>query len=239
MTITKKMFVELLLKLECILMKSNTRFLTKTFFFFFLISIVAFSQKKATKKFTTTFKEITISTEGLDDLVLENSDSEFIEIFLYAENPNKQHIVVEEKSTETEIKFKIPVFKSEEAVFRKYITKRLKRASATIKLPKNQQVSIFGDNINITSNSYNGNLAVYIENGIVKLDTIQQNLELKMYTGSLFGTLKKTNLNVVSNLGKIKIDAIFYQNIYQEKEMTTPKKVSITTIKGNIFLTHQ
>jgi hypothetical protein len=220
-------------------MKSNTRILTKTFFLFFLIAIATFSQKKATKKFTTTFKEITISTEGLDELVLENSATEFLEIFLYAENPNKQHIVIEEKSTETEIKFKIPVFKSKDAVFRKYITKRLKRASATIKLPKNQQVSIFGDKINITSKSYHGNLNIFMENGIVRLDTIQQGLVLKMYAGSLFGVFKKTNLNVVSNLGKIKIDAVFYQNNYQKKEITTPKKISITTIKGNIFLTHQ
>ena len=94
--------------------------------FFFLMSSDAFSQKKIIKKLTTNTKEIAIFTKGLDDLVLENSTSKFIEILLYAEDTNKQHIVIEEKSTKTEIKFKIPVFKSEDAVFRKYITKRLK-----------------------------------------------------------------------------------------------------------------
>jgi hypothetical protein len=209
------------------------------FLFFLCFSTVLFSQKKVLKKFTTTAKKLHISTEGLDDFVLKNSDSEFIEIFLHAENPNKQHIIVEEKKAETEIRFKIPIFKSEAVIFRKYITKRLKRATAIIKLPKNIAVSIFGESINITSKSYHGDLRIFIESGLVRLDTIQQNLELKMYGGSLFGTFKKTNLKVVATQGKIKIDAVFHKKKYQEKEISTSKEVSITTIKGNIFLTHQ
>ena len=206
---------------------------------FFLMSSGAFSQKKIIKKFTTNTKEIAIFTKGLDDLVLENSTSEFIEILLYAEDPNKQHIVIEEKSTKTDIKFKIPVFKSEDAVFRKYITKRLKRASVTIKIPKNKEISIFGEHINIASKSYNGNLNVLIEKGIVKLDTIQQNLVLKMYEGNLFGVLKQSNLTIASKIGKIKIDAVFYKKKYKENRMDTNKEISITTLKGNIFLTHR
>jgi len=206
---------------------------------FFLMSSGAFSQKKIIKKFTTNIKEIAIFTKGLDDLVLENSTSEFIEILLYAEDPNKQHIVIEEKSTKTDIKFKIPVFKSEDAVFRKYITKRLKRASVTIKIPKNKEISIFGEHINVSSKSYNGNLNVLIEKGIVKLDTIQQNVVLKMYEGNLFGVLKQSNLTIASKIGKIKIDAVFYKKKYKENRMDTNKEISITTLKGNIFLTHR
>ena len=213
--------------------------LLKTLSFFFLISNSTFSQKKIIKKFTTTTKEIVIFTEGLDALVLENSTSEFIEILLNAEDPNKQHIVIEEKSTKTDIKFKIPVFKSEDAVFRKYITKRLKRASVTIKIPKNKEVSIFGEHINIASKSYNGNLNVLIEKGIVKLDTIQQNLVLKMYEGNIFGVLKKSNLTIASKIGKIKIDAVFYKKKYKENRTDTSKEIAITTLKGNIFLTHR
>ena len=194
---------------------------------FFLMSSGAFSQKKIIKKFTTNTKEIAIFTKGLDDLVLENSTSEFIEILLYAEDPNKQHIVIEEKSTKTDIKFKIPVFKSEDAVFRKYITKRLKRASVTIKIPKNKEVSIFGEHINISSKSYNGNLNVLIEKGIVKLDTIQQNLVLKMYEGNLFGVLKKSNLTIASKIGKIKIDAVFYKKNIKKTEWIRTKKYQL------------
>ena len=171
--------------------------------------------------------------------MLENSNSEFIEIFLYAENPNKQHIIVEEKNSEIEIRFKIPVFKSEEAVFRKYITKRLKRARATVKLPKNIELTVYGESIHITSKSYDGDIRIFIENGMVRLDTIQQNLALKMYAGNLYGVLKKTNLKIISKVGEIQVDAVSHLKNYQEKEISTLKEVSIITIKGNIFLTHQ
>jgi DUF4097 and DUF4098 domain-containing protein YvlB len=100
-------------------------------------------------------------------------------------------------------------------------------------------VDIFGENRNIAFKSYNGNLNVLIEKGLVRLDTIQQNLELKTYGGNLFGTFKKTNLKVVASQGEIKIDAVSYKKKYQEKETCTSKEASITTIKGNIFLTHQ
>lgn len=220
-------------------MNTGKGVLLKTIFFFFLISKVTFSQKKAIEKFTSNSKEIFISTDGLDDLVIENSASEFIEVFLFAENPNKQHILIEQKITKIDIKFRIPIFKNEEAVFRKYITKRLKRAAVTIKIPKNKQVSVLGEHINITSKSYKGDLRIYIEKGIVKLDAIQQNATLKMYGGTVFATLKSTNLAIVSKVGKIKIDSVFYEKEYQETETRTAKKIVITTIKGNIFLRRQ
>ncbi|WP_299672133.1 hypothetical protein [uncultured Polaribacter sp.] len=208
-------------------------------FLFLSLSSTIYSQKTATKKFQSAFKEVSISTMGLDNFILENSGTEFIEIILRAENPNKQHIVVKEVNGETVIKFNIPTFKREEKIFRKYITKRLKRAAAILKIPKNTNVSIFGEEIHISSKSYHGNLRIFIENGIVKLDTIQQNLELKLYTGNVFATLKKTHVDVISNSGKIKIDGMLYHKKYQKTAISTPREVSIITKKGNIFLTHR
>ena len=78
-----------------------------------------------------------------------------------------------------------------------------------------------------------------IEKGIVKLDTIQQNVVLKMYEGNLFGVLKQSNLTIASKIGKIKIDAVFYKKKYKENRMNTGKEIAITTLKVNIFLTHR
>ena len=204
-----------------------------------LVSFIGFTQKKAIKKFSTSAKVINISTEGLDDLTIENSDSEFVEIFLYAENPKKQHIVLEEKKTETNVSFKFSNFKNEDKIFRKYITKRLKRARSIIKIPENKSISIFGEETAVFSKSYKGNLRVFLENGTVKLDTIQQNLELKIYAGNVYGTVKKTNLKLISKFGKIKVDTIFHQKKYDKKEVLATREISISTIKGNIFLRHQ
>ncbi|QTD39088.1 hypothetical protein JL193_07530 [Polaribacter batillariae] len=230
------MAVRVLLKLNNLLIKSRKHSIIRIFLCILLFSSVTFSQKKAIKKFQTILKNIEVATAGLDDLVLENSTSEFIEIYLYSENPNKNHIIFEEEYGVVKIRFNIPSFEAEDKIFRKYITKRLNRASAIVKIPKNKNLTIFGENINITSKSYDGNLKIYIENGIVKLNTIKQNVDVKLYAGNVFANAKKINFNIVSNTGKIQIDGIFYKKEYKKIIAYTSKKLRITTIIGNIYI---
>ncbi|QNM85409.1 hypothetical protein H9W90_14665 [Polaribacter pectinis] len=205
--------------------------------FFLLVSVVAFSQKKVIQKFQSQLNEIEISTIGLDDFVLENSDSEFIEITLIAENPNKQHIIFKEEYKVVKIEFSFDNFKSEETVFRKYITKRLKRANAIIKVPKGKKVTFFGESINIESKSYAGSLAIFIEKGILKLHDIKEDAEIKLYAGNVYANLKKTNTKVISTLGKIKVDDVLFTKKYEKFDKKLSNKFSINSIKANIFLT--
>lgn len=204
-----------------------------------LISTAIFSQKKVVKKVETTFKEIEISTKGLDNFILENSNSGFIEITLFAENPNKQHILLNDKGAILQIEFKIDEIKTEETIFRKFITKRLQRASAIIKIPKGKKVIVFGENINIESKNYQDDLAIFIEKGIVKLHDVQGDTTIKMYEGTIVADVTKTNININSKKGKIKIDADFYEKAYQKKSNKNKNTFLVTTIKANIFLTTQ
>ncbi|QOD60117.1 hypothetical protein H9I45_12310 [Polaribacter haliotis] len=233
------MAVRVLLKLKSVLIESRKHSFISFFLFLLLISNVAFSQKKVTKTFQTALNKIEISTVGLDDLVIENTTSEFLEIYLYSENPNKNHIIFEEEYGIVKLRFNIPSFESEDKIFRKYITKRLNRSSAIVKVPINKNISVFGEKIGVSSKGYNGNLKIYIEEGTVKLDTIQHNLLLKLYVGNVFGNFKKANVNVLSRSGKIKIDKKFYKKKYKKTVDSSAKKIDITTVKGNIFLTSQ
>lgn len=191
------------------------------------------------KKFTSAAKQIEIHTLGLDDFVLQNSASEFIEISLFAENSNEQHLIIQETETLLKIDFKIDEILENETVFRKFITKRLERASVVIKIPKDKKVTIYGENINITSKNFKNDVAIYIEKGIVKLNEIQQNIAIKLYAGNVFASLKNSNIDVKTNLGKIKIDSVFYQKEYQKTLKNNPNNFKVTTIKANIFLTTQ
>lgn len=206
---------------------------------FCLISVTVLSQKKVVKKFETKAREIEIATLGVDDLVIENSETDFIEIYLVAEDIAEQHILYKEVYNLVRIQFEIPEKISEEQIFRKFITERLQRASAVIKVPKNKKITVFGDEINVEFKSYKGDVEVFIEKGILKLHTIYSNLLVKMYSGNLHAALNKTNISVVSKKGKIKIDTIFVQKKYQKKVMESKNEVLINTQKANIFLTTQ
>ena len=89
-------------------------------FLFLGCSIFGFSQKIAEKKVQSLATQIEISTLGLDEVVLENSTSEFIEMYLTAENPNQQHLVLK---------------------------KRVKRYTSNFTFQKCQQKTLFSENL--------------------------------------------------------------------------------------------
>ncbi|PQJ77013.1 hypothetical protein [Polaribacter glomeratus] len=206
---------------------------------FLFVSIALFSQKRAVKKFETNLQEIEVSTIGLDNLILENSTSEFIEIALFAENPNEQHILLNTENNVVKIAFVIEELQTEETIFRKFITKRLQRAAVVVKIPKGKKVTIFGENINIESKSYQGSLAVFIDEGILKLHEIEADTAIKLYEGSIYASLKNANIELTSKLGKIKVDNILYEKTYQNKSEKNQKKFAVTSLKANIYLTTQ
>jgi len=209
----------------------------KIVFFLLLISTPILSQKKVMKKIETPLKAIEISTHGLDSFVIENSESNFVEVYLFAENRTKQHILYKEEFNTLKIQFEIPESMPESKVFRKFITERLQRASAVLKVPRNKQTTVFGDEINIEAKSYKGDLNIFIEKGILKLDTIFANLEVKMYAGNLSAVVNNANIDVVSKEGKIKINDILFEKTYQKRVEKFDKKVRVNSAKANIFLT--
>jgi hypothetical protein len=202
-----------------------------------LVSKVTLSQNKLLQKFETQLKEIEISTQGLDDVVIENSTSKFIEIYLITENIGQQNIFYKEFNNRVKIQFQIPNNKQEDKVFRKFITKGLCRANAIIKVPKNKLITFFGDEINLESMSYKGDLKIFIENGILKLHKIYANLEVKMYSGNLYATLNKGMIDVVSKNGKIKVNNVLVEEVDQNQEVELDKEISIHSLNANIFLT--
>lgn len=204
--------------------------------FFLLISIASFSQKKVSKIFETTSKDVNIYTNGLDNLVIEESNSDFIEVYLIAESYDEQLIKVENTDETATIIFKFKGTQTREVVFRKFITKRLQRANAVVKIPKNKMVYVFGENVDIESKSIQNNLAIYIENGIVKLNKINANITLKLYSGNVYASTKNTCVNAVSTLGKIKVDGVLREDNYKMTPKNAQSKLEISTIKANVFL---
>ena len=209
----------------------------RLFLFFLLTSATVLSQKKVIKKFETQLKEIEISTLGLDDVLIENTDANFIEIFLTAENIAEQHIIYKEEFNTLKIQFEIPESLPEDKVFRKFITERLQRASVVLKIPSNKEITVFGDEINIESKSYKGDLNIFIEKGILKLHTIIENLVVKMYAGNLYATSNNTSIDIVSNTGKIIINDVLVDKTYQKRDAKSTKEVRVNSAKANIFLT--
>lgn len=200
------------------------------------MSITLFCQKKVVKDIETTLNEIEISTVGLDDFVLENSTSKFIEIILFAENMHQQEIIITEETNKIAIKFQLDSLVIEEDVFRKFITKRLQRAFAIIKIPKGKNATILGENHSIESKNFLGDLTIFIEKGIVKLNTIQSNTNVQLYSGTVFAAAINKNISLHSNIGNITVDNVLYQKDFKKNTSNNVKQFTVNTIKGIIFV---
>ena len=217
--------------------KENYDKLMKSYIIIFLmVSTTFFSQKKISKQFETDTNEINIYTAGLDNITIQNSKSGFVEVFLYAEDYDEQLIKIIHKSTSVNINFEFKGTQSREVVFRKFITKRLQRAHVIVKVPKNKEVYVFGENVDIESKDFRNNLAIYIENGIVKLNTIKANIILKLYSGNVFANTKNAKVNVKTGHGKIEVNGILKEKTYQKTPKIFNGEVTVTTVKANVFL---
>ena len=205
-------------------------------FIFLLINTSFFSQKKISKTFNTASQEINIYTTGLDNLQIENSNSDFVEVYLEAESYDEQLINLTNTEKEVNIKFNFEGTETREVIFRKFITKRLQRANAIVKVPKHKKVYVFGENVDIQSKSINNTLAIYIDNGIVKLHTIRADTTLKLYSGNVYASPKETAVHIQSKSGKIKVDGILQEITYQKTPKLFKGKFTVTTMKANVFL---
>lgn len=204
---------------------------------FLLFSFVGFTQKRILKKFELNSKTLIVDTKGLDNLKIENTASNFVEVELYTRSYDDRIIKIDEQQNETTISFYFKGTQTREVIFRKFITKRIQRAEAIIKIPEKINIDIFGENVDIQSENCNNIIAIYIDNGIIKLGEIKNNTLVKFYSGNIYASTKNTNLNLMSNVGKISIDEVLYDKAFKkESTLKTSKKLNVQTISGNIFL---
>ncbi|TYQ00034.1 hypothetical protein C7447_101642 [Tenacibaculum adriaticum] len=189
------------------------------------------------RSFDTSVNEIELSTTGLDEIQIINSESNSIEVSVFDENPNSHYIIVDEENDLLKIEFNLQFINDESTVFRKFITERLNRASAVVKIPKNKSIIIYGTNIDLISKNYEGDLKIYIDKGLLKLNKVEGNIEAKLFQGNVFAEVKNSNIEVVSNNGKIMVNEEIHSKKYKKSSKFTSKIFKITSINANVMLT--
>ncbi|MEX6626499.1 hypothetical protein [Tenacibaculum salmonis] len=206
--------------------------------FFLCENLIVFSQEKLLKTTTVLSNDIEINTDGLDDIVIENSKSNQIEVLLLDENPHTHTIYFQEKLAVLKIDFNQIFDYNEAGVFRKYITKRLQRVRVIVKVPKNKNVIIYGKTIGIVSKSYQGDVKIYIDKGNVRLNNVKGNAFVSLFLGNVYANLsKKSNIDIKTNNGVIGINNNRYEGkIYVKKTQKEVSNFKVNTINANVIL---
>ncbi len=200
------------------------------------VNSTVFCQNSVVKKFEIKNSEIELDVVGLDEIKIVNTLTNSIEIKLYSENENSNSIITKLQKDILKVKFKIDTFNQKLPVFRKFITRRLNRSSAIISIPKNKTVSVFGTNIDVISKSYKGDLNIYIDKGLVNLNTIQKNVVLKLFQGNIHGKIINSVLDLKTRNGSIKVNDKEKVSPYIKKSITSNSKLTVVSINANIFI---
>ncbi|WP_147300490.1 hypothetical protein [Tenacibaculum gallaicum] len=208
----------------------------KNVFLLFALSVqVLFCQEKTIQKRIMLAHELEIITYGLDDIVIENSEDDKLEVLLFDENPHAHNIVFKKEREVLTIAFELHISTLKNEVFRKYITRRLERARVVIKVPKNKRINVHGNTIGVNSKSYDGDLGIYIERGNVKLNRIYGNTNVHLFQGNVFGHItSKSKLNLTTNNGIILINGAEKESPFLKENSSTSKKLTINSIHANI-----
>ena len=210
----------------------------KVFFLFILLACVLVqAQQIQTKKISLQEQttHIELSAIGLDEIKIENSTSTTLEIVLLAENANGHAIATQYQGTDLIVGFE-PLFQSETAVFKKFITERLQRASVLVKVPKNRTVIVYGKTVDVISKSYQGAIAVYIDRGLVNLHNVQDNASISLHQGNIYANVSNSSISVISNKGRIKVNDEVYLKSYKKEIPTANTLFKVSSIHANITL---
>ncbi len=197
-----------------------------------------FCQEKLIEKRIVLQENIEIITDGLDDVVIENSKNNQVEVVLLDENPNTHDILFKEVDETLTVDFNLNFKTFKEDVFRKYITKRLQKASVIIKVPKNKRIVIYGKVIGVTSKSYQGDLSIFIDRGNVQLNKIQGNTNVSLFLGNVFAILtSNNNIYIETTKGKINVNRQVYKSVFSQKSKAKiPLSFNVNSINANVNL---
>ena len=206
-------------------------------FFLFTYSLL-FSQQKIIEKFSIVSNEIEVFTEGLDDIIIETSTTNEVEILLLNDNKLPLHVIRSEKSFVLQITFEIgneSEFTTE--VFRKFITKRLERARVVVKIPKNKKIVIYGKTIGVTCKSYEGDLGIFIDKGNIQLGDVKGNTNITLFLGNVYGRVSNTELDIITSKGRVLVNKENKKSPYLKKLDRLTNKFIVKSIHANIYIT--
>ncbi len=177
------------------------------------ISIILFviqlsAQKKVYKEVAYNSQRISIELHDVDQVELVHTNEQKITISMadYAENPTDLTI----KETETYIYIASARIKPiQQAKTDKFCVEQPFFSSYTIAIPKDTEITVYYNNGNFSTKSFNGKLNLNLNKGNVDIQGFTGEITIELFKGSINAKIENTVIAIVSNHGKIISDLKF------------------------------
>lgn len=205
-----------------------------------LFSIVMFSQQKITKKIQSDAPYVEVRTDGIDNLVIEESETNELEMIISDVDGlgviddfscNDYNCVL---SIKTDLRIDNPQTNK----INMFPLAPPSNVSAVVKIPKNKKVTVFGETIDIQTQGYDGILAILIDKGNVRVKGIKGILEVDLFTGTVFATIENEALDIRTRKGTVTVNEKVQKSPYKRK-IKKAHKFIVKSINANVVLTQR
>lgn len=198
------------------------------------------AQRKITKKVESKAPYVEIRTDGIDNLVVEESDSNELEMIISDADGLG---VIEDFSCNDyncvlSIKTELQIDNPQTNKINQFSLAPPSNVSAVVKIPKDKKVTVFGETIDIQTEGYDGVLRILIDKGNVRIKDIKGITEVELFTGTVFATINNNTLNIKTRKGTITLNEKVQKSPYKKKVKEAHKFI-VKSINANVVLTQR
>lgn len=208
-------------------------------FSLFILSLGLVAQQKITKTVKTDAPYVEIKTDGIDNLIIEESDTDELEMTILDQDGLGfvENFSCNDFNCVLNIKTEVKVDNAATTSKVNYITQvPQSNVSAVVKIPKNKKVTIFGETIDIQTQGYLGILRILIDKGNVRLKGIKGITEINLFSGNVFANVRDNKLDIKTRKGIISLNDEVQKSPYRKKKKKAYPLI-VKSINANIVLT--
>jgi hypothetical protein len=198
------------------------------------------AQRKITKKVESKAPYVEVKTEGIDNLVIEESETDELQMIISDADGlgviedfscNDYNCVL---SIVTELRIDNPQTNK----INMFPMAPPSNVTAVVKIPKDKKVTIFGETIDIQTQGYQGILRILIDKGNVRIKGIKGITEVKLFTGTVFATVYNHSLDIRTRKGTITVNEEVQKSPYKKK-IKKAHRFIVKSINANVVLTQR
>ncbi len=196
------------------------------------------AQQKIVRTIQSDATDIYISIEGIDNLTIEESATNSIEMTLL--DMNELGVLEDFSCEDKTCSLQVKAIVKQRAINDKIHQFPLApptNVTAILKVPKHKKLTVEGIMVDIQSKGYEGLLKVRIDKGNIRLPNIKGTADIEVFSGNIFATISKEIMtDIETRKGRVSMDkkqvtSTFKKNLGQQKGLI------VRSINANVVLT--
>lgn len=206
----------------------------------FFIPFGLLAQQKIIKTVKSDAPYVEVKTDGIDNLVIQESDSDELEMIISDADGMGviENFSCNDFNCVLSIKTELKIDNPQTNKINQFPLAAPTNVTAVVKIPRNKKVTVFGETIDIQTEGYQGVLRILIDKGNVRIKGIKGITEVDLFTGTVFANVNENALDIRTRKGSISLNKETQKSPFKKK-IKKAHKLIVKSINANVVLTQR